>query len=114
MGTAAHSQRLIHSGPFAAAFSQRPIHRWAPLRWTSWGQCRAALARWLIHSGSFTAAHSQRLIHSVSFTAAHSQRLIHSGSGQVVDRNDCVVGEFDQGRGYVKNAQGSVVAEVNK
>jgi len=35
-------------------------------------------------------------------------------SGQVVDRNDAVVGEFDQGRGYVKNPQGSVIAEITK
>jgi len=35
-------------------------------------------------------------------------------SGQVIDRKDQVIGEFDTGRGYVKNAQGSVIAEVNK
>lgn len=35
-------------------------------------------------------------------------------SGLVTDRNDKVVGEFDQGRGYIKNAHGSVTAEVTK
>jgi len=35
-------------------------------------------------------------------------------SGQVTGREDQVVGEYDQGRGYVKNSQGSVIAEVSK
>lgn len=39
---------------------------------------------------------------------------VHLTSGQVVDRADVVVGEVDPGRGYVKNAQGSVVAEVSR
>lgn len=39
---------------------------------------------------------------------------VHQTTGQVVDRHDEVVGEVDQGRGYVKNAQGSVVAEVTR
>ena len=38
----------------------------------------------------------------------------HPGSHQVVDHDDIVVGEYDPGRGYIKDAQGSVVAELNK
>ena len=32
----------------------------------------------------------------------------------MTDRDNTPVGEFDRGRGYVKDAMGSVVAEVNK
>ena len=35
-------------------------------------------------------------------------------TGQVTDRDDKCIGEFDQGRGYVKDKQGSVVAEISK
>ena len=35
-------------------------------------------------------------------------------SGQVIDANDKVVGEFDMGRGYIKDEHGSVVAEIAK
>ena len=35
-------------------------------------------------------------------------------AAQVVDASDAFVGEFDTGRGYIKDAQGSVVAEVSK
>ena len=38
----------------------------------------------------------------------------HHGASQVVDANDVVVGDFDSGRGFVKDAQGSVVAEISK
>ena len=36
------------------------------------------------------------------------------GHAQVINRDDEALGEFDSGRGYVKNATGSVVAEINK
>ena len=36
------------------------------------------------------------------------------GACQVVDPNDVLVGEFDLGRGYIKDSQGSVVAELSK
>jgi hypothetical protein len=39
---------------------------------------------------------------------------VHKATGQVVDRFEEMVGEVDQGRGYVRNAQGSVVAEVTR
>ena len=39
---------------------------------------------------------------------------MHQASGQVIDRSDDVIGEVDQGRGYVKNSQGSVIAEVTR
>jgi len=35
-------------------------------------------------------------------------------AGQVVDANDAMVGEFDLGRGYIKDNQGSVIAEITK
>ena len=38
----------------------------------------------------------------------------HGQAHQVIDHDDHVIGEFDPGRGYVKDAQGSVVAELNK
>ncbi len=36
------------------------------------------------------------------------------GAGQVVDAADQMVGEFDLGRGYIKDGQGSVIAEIGK
>lgn len=39
---------------------------------------------------------------------AHIQAL------QVIDHVDIVIGEYDPGRGYIKDAQGSVIAELNK
>ena len=38
----------------------------------------------------------------------------HVGAGQVVDHAEVTLGEFDQGKGYVKDAQGSVIAELSK
>ena len=35
-------------------------------------------------------------------------------SGHVTDHNDNIIGSFDSGRGYIKDAQGSVVAELSK
>ena len=40
--------------------------------------------------------------------------VAHVQAHQVVDHNEHVVGEFDPGRGYVKDALGSVVAELSK
>ena len=34
-------------------------------------------------------------------------------SGQLTDRDDAACGEYDQGRGLVKDLMGSVLAEVN-
>jgi len=38
----------------------------------------------------------------------------HEQAHQVVDHEDKHVGDFDPGRGYIKDGQGSVVAELNK
>ena len=35
-------------------------------------------------------------------------------SGQVMDHSDVIVGEFDPGRGYIKDPNGSVIAELSK
>ena len=35
-------------------------------------------------------------------------------SGQVVDHVETIVGEFDPGRGYIKDPHGSVIAELSK
>lgn len=40
--------------------------------------------------------------------------VAHLQAHQVVDHADHVIGEFDPGRGYVKDALGSVVAELTK
>ena len=40
--------------------------------------------------------------------------VAHLSAHQVVDYTDHVIGEFDPGRGYVKDALGSVVAELTK
>mmetsp|Transcript_46735 Transcript_46735/g.77361 ORF Transcript_46735/g.77361 Transcript_46735/m.77361 type:complete len:610 (+) Transcript_46735:86-1915(+) len=47
--------------------------------------------------------------HEMEFLGA-----VKENSGQVIDRQDQCIGEFDQGRGYVKNPQGSVIAEISK
>lgn len=39
---------------------------------------------------------------------------VHMPANHVVDHVEILVGEYDQGRGYIKDASGSVVAELNK
>lgn len=34
--------------------------------------------------------------------------------GQVVNAQEDVAGEYDMGKGYIKNSQGSVIAELSK
>ena len=36
------------------------------------------------------------------------------GAAQVVDHHNVFLGEFDPGRGYIKDSQGSVIAEFSK
>ena len=43
----------------------------------------------------------------------YAGKALH-GACQVVDPADVLVGEFDSGRGYIKDAQGSVIAEISK
>ncbi len=39
---------------------------------------------------------------------------VHLASSQVVDKSDHPLGEYDAGRGFVKNKLGSVIAEISK
>ena len=42
------------------------------------------------------------------------QFLGTSTAGQVINAQDVVVGEYDMGKGYIKDPQGSVIAELSK